>query len=144
MLDLKAVPNATAAAEYYPAIYWWSMLHVPDQSQFPVPAPAALAFRPRYAAKPLGSRHSRPTAASAATRSAIKQCARSPQASAASIPVWVPLGSGHMGSFDRRKCKGPLKGADRNRSFCQNLESSFTLGFVLPKIWGGSTFVLRN
>ena len=24
--------------------------------------------------------------------------------------VWVPLSSGHMGSFDRRKCKGPLNG----------------------------------
>jgi streptogramin lyase len=22
--------------------------------------------------------------------------------------VWVSLGSGHLGSFDRRKCKGPL------------------------------------
>jgi hypothetical protein len=25
--------------------------------------------------------------------------------------VWVPLDSGHIGSFDRRKCKGPLNGA---------------------------------
>ena len=24
--------------------------------------------------------------------------------------VWVSLGSGHIGSFDRRKCKGPLNG----------------------------------
>jgi streptogramin lyase len=24
--------------------------------------------------------------------------------------VWVPLDSGHIGSFDRRKCKGPLNG----------------------------------
>ncbi|HWG04119.1 MAG TPA: carboxypeptidase regulatory-like domain-containing protein, partial [Beijerinckiaceae bacterium] len=24
--------------------------------------------------------------------------------------VWVPLDSGHLGSFDRRKCKGPLNG----------------------------------
>lgn len=24
--------------------------------------------------------------------------------------VWVPLNSGHIGSFDRRKCKGPLNG----------------------------------
>jgi hypothetical protein len=36
-LDLTAVPapNAAAAAEYYPAIYWYSMLKVPDKSQFP-------------------------------------------------------------------------------------------------------------
>ena len=24
--------------------------------------------------------------------------------------AWVPLSSGHMASFDRRKCKGPLNG----------------------------------
>jgi hypothetical protein len=36
-LDLKAVeaPNARAAAQYYPASYWYSMLHVPDASKFP-------------------------------------------------------------------------------------------------------------
>src|SRR5260370_40246913 len=36
-LDLTAVPapNAAAAAEYYPAIYWYSMLKVPDKSEFP-------------------------------------------------------------------------------------------------------------
>ncbi len=35
-LDLNAVvaPNAAAAAEYYPAIYWYSMLKVPDKSDF--------------------------------------------------------------------------------------------------------------
>src|SRR6202040_3574237 len=26
--------------------------------------------------------------------------------------VWVSLGSGHLGSFDRRKCKGPLNGPE--------------------------------
>ena len=37
VLDLKAVvaPNAAAAAEYYPAIYWYAMLKVPDKSEFP-------------------------------------------------------------------------------------------------------------
>jgi hypothetical protein len=36
-LDLKAVPapNAKAAAAYYPAGYWFSMLHVPAESDFP-------------------------------------------------------------------------------------------------------------
>jgi len=35
-LDLKAVaaPNARAAAEYYPAGYWFSLLRVPDKSAF--------------------------------------------------------------------------------------------------------------
>lgn len=37
-LDLKAVPapNATAAAQYYPAIYWYSMLKIPKKSEFPL------------------------------------------------------------------------------------------------------------
>ena len=36
-LDLKAVaaPNETAAAQYYPAIYWYSMLKIPDAKLFP-------------------------------------------------------------------------------------------------------------
>jgi hypothetical protein len=36
IVNLKAVPapNAAAAAQYYPAIYWYSMLNIPDQSQF--------------------------------------------------------------------------------------------------------------
>src|SRR6185503_2196038 len=37
VLDLKAVvaPNAKAAAQYYPAAYWMSLLNVPDKSEFP-------------------------------------------------------------------------------------------------------------
>src|SRR5262249_28649902 len=36
-LNLTAVvaQNAAAAAEYYPAQYWYSMLHIPDKSLFP-------------------------------------------------------------------------------------------------------------
>src|SRR5437762_1237237 len=35
-VNLRAVPapNAAAAAQYYPAIYWYSMLKIPDESQF--------------------------------------------------------------------------------------------------------------
>src|SRR5689334_3493518 len=35
-LDIKAVPapSETQAAHYYPAIYWYSMLKIPDESQF--------------------------------------------------------------------------------------------------------------
>ena len=32
--------------------------------------------------------------------------------------VWVSLGSGHMGSFDRRKCKGPLNGPTATGDHC--------------------------
>lgn len=40
-LDLKAVPapNAAAAAHYYPAIYWFAMLKIPDKSLFPGTGP---------------------------------------------------------------------------------------------------------
>src|SRR6516225_8746159 len=40
-LDLTAVvaPNLAAAAQYYPAIYWFAMLRVPDQSKFPGSGP---------------------------------------------------------------------------------------------------------
>jgi hypothetical protein len=32
--------------------------------------------------------------------------------------VWVPLGSGHLASFDRRKCKGPLNGPNATGKQC--------------------------
>src|SRR6185312_7944766 len=38
LVDLKAVPapNEAAAAELYPAIYWYSMLKIPAASEFPL------------------------------------------------------------------------------------------------------------
>ena len=41
ILDLEAVvaPNPHAAAEYYPAGYWFSLLQVPDKSKFPGSGP---------------------------------------------------------------------------------------------------------
>jgi hypothetical protein len=41
ILNLQAAvaPNAAAAAEYYPAIYWYAMLTVPDKSEFPGTGP---------------------------------------------------------------------------------------------------------
>jgi hypothetical protein len=37
LVNLTAVPapSAAAAAEYYPGMYWYSMLKIPDQSEFP-------------------------------------------------------------------------------------------------------------
>ena len=32
--------------------------------------------------------------------------------------VWVPLASGHMGSFDRSKCQGPLNGPEATGQHC--------------------------
>ena len=34
-LTRSPAPNAAAAAEYYPAIYWYSMVKIPDKSEFP-------------------------------------------------------------------------------------------------------------
>lgn len=41
-LDLKATraPNEAAAAEYYPSIYWWSMLKIPEPKTFPGTGPS--------------------------------------------------------------------------------------------------------
>jgi len=41
ILNLTAAPapSAAAAAEYYPAIYWYSMLRVPERSEFPGTGP---------------------------------------------------------------------------------------------------------
>src|SRR5204862_2878625 len=40
-LNLQAVaaPSAAAAAEYYPAIYWYAMLKIPPKSEFPGSGP---------------------------------------------------------------------------------------------------------
>ena len=47
-LNLTAVvaPNPRAAAEYYPAGYWFSLLRVPDKSEFPGTGPAGNGISP--------------------------------------------------------------------------------------------------
>ncbi len=47
-VNLTAVvaPNARAAAEYYPAGYWFSLLHVPAKSEFPGTGPAGNGISP--------------------------------------------------------------------------------------------------
>jgi hypothetical protein len=48
MLNLNAVPapNARAAAEYYPAGYWLSLLKVPDKTEFPGTGPTGNGISP--------------------------------------------------------------------------------------------------
>jgi len=41
--------------------------------------------------------------------------------------VWVSLGSGHLGSFDRRKCRGPLNGPKATGDHCPEGWSFFRL-----------------
>jgi hypothetical protein len=47
-LDLKAVtaPTAAAAAEYYPAGYWFSLVRVPEKSEFPGTGPSGNGISP--------------------------------------------------------------------------------------------------
>src|SRR5262250_2684956 len=47
-LDLRAVvaPSSAAAAEYYPAIYWYAMLKVPEKSEFPGTGPSGNGIPP--------------------------------------------------------------------------------------------------
>src|SRR6059036_3657644 len=47
-LNLTAVvaPNEKAAAQYYPAIYWYSMIKTPDASQFPGTGPSGNGINP--------------------------------------------------------------------------------------------------
>src|SRR5215467_2979341 len=47
-LNLTAVkaPDEKAAAEYYPAIYWYSMIKVPDQASFPGTGPTGNGINP--------------------------------------------------------------------------------------------------
>ena len=49
-LNLTAVvaPNPRAAAEYYPAGYWFSLLRVPDKSEFPGTGPAGNGISPTH------------------------------------------------------------------------------------------------
>src|SRR3990170_729044 len=46
-LTAAAAPNARAAAEYYPAGYWFSLLRVPDKSEFPGTGPEGNGISPR-------------------------------------------------------------------------------------------------
>src|SRR5262245_8859839 len=38
-LTAVAAPNPRAAAEYYPATYWYSLLHIPARNEFPGTGP---------------------------------------------------------------------------------------------------------
>jgi hypothetical protein len=48
VLNLTATiaPNARAAAEYYPAGYWLSLIHVPDKKEFPGTGPSGNGIAP--------------------------------------------------------------------------------------------------
>src|SRR5213593_3223348 len=45
-LTAVVAPNARAAAEYYPAGYWFSMIRVPEKSEFPGNAPGGNGISP--------------------------------------------------------------------------------------------------
>src|SRR5687768_2228026 len=45
-LTAVAAPDARAAAEYYPAGYWYSLMRVPDKSEFPGTGPEGNGISP--------------------------------------------------------------------------------------------------
>ena len=45
-LTAVAAPNPRAAAEYYPAAYWYSLMRVPDKSEFPGTGPEGNGISP--------------------------------------------------------------------------------------------------
>jgi hypothetical protein len=45
-LDAVVAPDEKAAAEYYPAGYWFSLLHMPDKSKFPGTGPQGNGISP--------------------------------------------------------------------------------------------------
>src|SRR5947207_5593255 len=45
-LTAKVAPNARAAAEYYPAGYWFSLIRIPEKSEFPGNAPGGNGISP--------------------------------------------------------------------------------------------------
>jgi hypothetical protein len=49
MLNLTAVkaPDEKAAAQYYPAVYWFAMMKIPDKSQFPGTGPTGNGISPQ-------------------------------------------------------------------------------------------------
>ena len=77
MLNLTAVvaPSESAAAEYYPGVYWYSMLKIPDRSEFPGTGPKGNGIPVVMRRSAIGSIRSR-TRASPAMRSAPRVCAR--------------------------------------------------------------------
>jgi hypothetical protein len=48
-LTATLAPGPAAAAQYYPAIYWFSMLRVPDKSEFPGTGPTGNGISPNMA-----------------------------------------------------------------------------------------------
>src|SRR6201996_8818749 len=54
ILNLTAVkaPSEAAAAEYYPPVYWLSMLNVPEKTEFPGTGPTGNGINPRIASQP--------------------------------------------------------------------------------------------
>jgi hypothetical protein len=59
LLDLKAViaPTPKDAAQYYPADYWYSLIKVPDKSEFPMkPTPAPASAGAQTAVDPTGAK----------------------------------------------------------------------------------------
>src|SRR5882672_85697 len=87
IVNLKAVaaPDKKAAAQYYPAQYWFALLQLPPKTDFPGTGDKGNGISPNIKSQASGSAtSSTPTAAPAATRWAARRRARFRRASSAS------------------------------------------------------------
>ena len=98
MLNLMAIPaaNAKAAAEYYPAQYWLSLMRLPGAHDFPGTGPQGNGISPEHQEPGAVDRRRRspPTRASRATRSATSSRARCRPRASAPSPHRAPDGNG--------------------------------------------------
>ncbi len=152
VVNLKGVPapNGGAAAQDYPAIYWYSMLKIPGKDQFggksEIPAKVTqeewlntmksngcvgchqmgnLATRtiPKSLGEFKSSEHAgiRRVQSGQAGNNMVRPMpgfgVRGADIDSEGV-IWVSLASGHLCSFDRRKCKGPLNGPKATGNHC--------------------------
>ena len=90
VVNLKAVaaPDKKAAAQYYPAQYWYSLMQLPPKSDFPGTGESGNGISPNIDARASGSAtSSTPTAAPAAIRWATRPRGRFRRASSTSFRI---------------------------------------------------------
>jgi hypothetical protein len=110
-----AAPNAAAAAEYYPAIYWYAMLNIPDKSMFPGTGPQGNGMPTFMKSQLQWTDQIKTNGRLPVTSSATRRPASSRRNSAPSRPR-SRLGSA-ASSPDRRCSAWPMRLAARTPSF---------------------------
>jgi hypothetical protein len=87
-LTTVLAPSARAAAQYYPASYWYSLIQIPPESDFPGTGPQGTESVPRWRPSTTGSIRSK--TATSVTSLAIRQRGRARRLSALLPPASTP------------------------------------------------------